>query len=69
MLHPKINGIIVSATKMNFGRIIPVLDSGYDRDNMLIVRPGETDIDGVKCIDGLSSTGKQARSIHCCRRC
>ena len=58
MLHPKSIGIIgVSATKMNFGRIIlkNVLDSGYDRDNMLIVRPGETDIDGVKCIDGLQA--------------
>lgn len=58
MLHPDSIGIIgVSATKMNFGRIIlkNLLDSGYDRSRMLIIRPGETEIDGVKCAAELSS--------------
>jgi len=58
MLHPTSIGIIgVSSTKMNFGRIIlkNLLDSGYDRSRMLILRPGESEIDGVRCVEGLSS--------------
>ncbi len=58
MLHPESIGIIgVSATKMNFGRIIlkNVLDSGYSPDKMYIVRPGEEEIDGVRCIESLES--------------
>ncbi len=58
MLHPESIGIIgVSATKMNFGRIIlkNLLDSGYSPEKMYIVRPGETEIDGVRCIDSLEN--------------
>ncbi len=58
MLHPASIGIIgVSATKMNFGRIIlkNLLDSGYDRSRMVILRPGESEIDGVRCVSGLES--------------
>ena len=58
LLHPESIGIIgVSSTKMNFGRIIlhNVIDSGYDKNKMRILRPGEDEIDGVKCIESLSA--------------
>lgn len=56
LLHPTSIGIIgVSATAMNFGRIIlhNLVDSGYPKEQMTILRPGETAIDGVKCVAGL----------------
>jgi acetate---CoA ligase (ADP-forming) len=58
MLHPSSIGIIgVSASKMNFGRIIlnNILASGYDKSKMTIIRPGEEEIDGVRCVDNLNS--------------
>ena len=56
LLHPASIGIIgVSATSMNFGRIIlrNLMGSGYGKERMIIVRPGETEIDGVKCVGSL----------------
>ncbi len=56
LLHPRSIGIIgVSASKMNFGRIIlkNLLGSGYDPQQMTIIRPGETEIDGVRCAESL----------------
>ncbi|HEY5717390.1 MAG TPA: CoA-binding protein, partial [Motiliproteus sp.] len=56
MLHPRSIGIIgVSASNMNFGRIIlkNLLASGYDPAQMTIIRPGEAAIDGVRCVDSL----------------
>lgn len=58
MLHPSSIGIIgVSATKMNFGRIIlkNILGSGYDKSRITIIRPGEEEIDGVRCVADLKS--------------
>tara|TARA_R110001583_G_scaffold5902_7_gene31085 strand:+ start:1983 stop:4058 length:2076 start_codon:yes stop_codon:yes gene_type:complete len=58
LLHPESIGIIgVSASKMNFGRIIlkNLLGSGYDPAKMCIVRPGETQIDGVACVESLGA--------------
>ncbi len=58
LLHPESIGIIgVSASKMNFGRIIlkNLLGSGYDPDRMTIIRPGETQIDGVSCVESLAA--------------
>jgi acetate---CoA ligase (ADP-forming) len=58
MLHPASIGIIgVSASKMNFGRIIlkNVLASGYDKSKMVIIRPDEEEIDGVRCVEDLQS--------------
>lgn len=60
ILHPETIGIIgVSATKMNFGRIIlkNLIASGYDKEKMTIIRPEETEIDGVKCVDSLQALG------------
>ena len=42
---------------MNFGRIIlrNLMGSGYDKERMTIIRPGETEIDGVKCAASLKA--------------
>jgi len=58
LLHPASIGIIgVSAGSMNFGRIIlrNLMGSGYSRERMTIIRPGEKEIDGVKCAESLRS--------------
>jgi len=58
LIHPQSIGIIgVSGTKMNFGRIIlhNVIDSGYDKSKMILLKPGEDEIDGVKCVPNLEA--------------
>ncbi|NMM05624.1 CoA-binding protein [Polaromonas sp.] len=56
LIHPASIGIVgVSATSMNFGRIIlhNLIGSGYGKDRLTVIRPGETEIDGVKCVASL----------------
>lgn len=56
LIHPLSIGIIgVSATSMNFGRIIlkNLMGSGYAKDKLTIIRPGEAEIDGVRCVESL----------------
>jgi acetate---CoA ligase (ADP-forming) len=58
LIHPASIGIIgVSASSMNFGRIIlrNLMGSGYGKERMTIIRPGEKEIDGVRCVDSLRS--------------
>ncbi|MBE9539486.1 MAG: CoA-binding protein, partial [Proteobacteria bacterium] len=58
LLHPQSIGIIgVSASKMNFGRIIlkNLLASGYPQSQLTIIRPGESEIDGVACAASLTT--------------
>ena len=58
LLHPTTIGIIgVSGSSMNFGRIIlrNLIGSGYSKEQMTIIRPGETEIDGVKCAESLKT--------------
>ena len=58
LIHPATIGIIgVSATSMNFGRIIlrNLMGSGYAKENMAVIRAGETEIDGVKCVESLKT--------------
>jgi acyl-CoA synthetase (NDP forming) len=58
LIHPKSIGIIgVSSTSMNFGRIIlkNLMGSGYPKEQLCIIRPGETEIDGVRCVEGLKA--------------
>jgi acyl-CoA synthetase (NDP forming) len=58
LLHPGRLGIVgVSATGMNFGRIIlrNLVASGYPKDRITIIRPGETEIDGVRCAESLGA--------------
>jgi acyl-CoA synthetase (NDP forming) len=58
LLHPATIGIIgVSATSMNFGRIIlrNIVASGYPKEQLLILRPEDQEIDGVRCVAGLKA--------------
>ena len=62
LLHPKTIGIIgVSATRKNFGRIIldNILAEGFPREDIVILREGVTDIDGISCISDLSALDKK----------
>ena len=42
---------------MNFGRIIlrNLMGSGYGKDRLTVIRPGETEVDGVRCVASLSA--------------
>ncbi len=56
LLHPQSLGIVgVSATGMNFARIIlrNLVGSGYPKERITILKPGETEIDGVRCTGSL----------------
>jgi len=56
LLHPARLGIVgVSATSMNFARIIlrNLVGSGYPKERITIIRPGESEIDGVRCAESL----------------
>ncbi|MCL2825439.1 MAG: acetate--CoA ligase family protein, partial [Polyangiaceae bacterium] len=58
LLHPKSIGIIgVSAKGMNMGRIIMrnVIDAGFDPTRLYVVRPGQDEIDGVKCVPSVEA--------------
>ena len=58
LIHPKRIGIIgVSGNGMNFGRIIlrNLMGSGYPKEQLLILKPGEAEIDGVRCVEGLKA--------------
>lgn len=58
LLHPRTIGLVgVSAGGMNFGRIIlrNLLGSGCEPSRLRILRPGEDEIDGVRCVEGLAS--------------
>lgn len=58
LLHPKTIGLIgVSTTRKNFGRIIldNILAEGYREENIVLIKPGADEIDGVKCVPDLKS--------------
>lgn len=58
LIHPATIGIIgVSSTSMNFGRIIlkNLMGSGYSKERLTIIRPGEIEIDGVRCVESLKA--------------
>jgi len=58
LIHPASIGIVgVSSGSMNFGRIIlrNLMGSGYARERLTIIRPGETEIDGVRCVGSLAA--------------
>lgn len=61
LLHPESIGIIgVSATRKNFGRTIldNILAEGFDKDQVVVFKKDKDYIDGVRCLDGLSSLKK-----------
>lgn len=58
LLHPKTIGLIGASNKRkNFGRIIldNMLAEGYSKENVVIIKPGVDEIDGVKCVPDLKS--------------
>ena len=58
LVHPASIGLVgVSATSMNFGRIIlrNLMGSGYGKDRLTVIRAGETEVDGVRCVASLSA--------------
>ena len=57
LLHPHSIGIIgVSPQRVNFGRVIVknILQEGFPRENLVIIRPGVDTIDNVRCLAGLA---------------
>ncbi len=58
LLHPATIGLIgVSGSGMNFGRIIlrNLVGSGYPKSQLTIIRPDDTEIDGVPCVASLGA--------------
>ena len=58
LIHPASIGIIgVSSSSMNFGRIIlkNLMGSGYSKNHLTVIRPGESAIDGVSCVESLKA--------------
>ncbi len=58
LIHPQSIGVIgVSSSNMNFGRIIlrNLMGSGFAKENLLIIRADESEIDGVKCVASLKA--------------
>ena len=63
LLHPESIGIIgVSSKRKNFGRIIldNILAEGYPKENIVILREGETEIDGISCAASLT----ELKQVH-----
>ncbi len=58
LLHPQTIGLIgASEKRKNFGRIIldNVLAAGYQKEDVILIKPGVEQIDGVKCVPDLKS--------------
>lgn len=58
LLRPSSIGIIgVSTTKMNFGRVIlgNILASGYETDNIRIIKDGPQNFEGIRCVADIQS--------------
>lgn len=56
LLHPRTLGLVgVSATGMNFGRIIlrNLAASGYPKERITVIREGQAEIEGVRCVESL----------------
>ena len=62
LVHPASIGLIgVSASGMNFGRIIlrNLMGSGYPREQLRVIRPDATEVDGVQCVAGLQALDRK----------
>ena len=58
LLHPASIGVIgVSATSMNFGRIIlrNLVGSGYPKTQLTVIRPDDAEVDGIPCVANLKA--------------
>ncbi len=57
LLHPKSMAIVgVSSKNVNMGRVIlqNMLECGYDRAHLHVVKPGSDNVDGVDCYSSIS---------------
>ena len=62
LIHPASIGLVgVSATGMNFGRIVlrNLIGSGYPREQLRIIRPGATEVDDVQCVASLQALDRK----------
>ena len=62
LVHPASIGLVgVSAAGMNFGRIIlrNLMGSGYPLEQLRVIRPGATEIDGVQCVASLRALDRR----------
>jgi indolepyruvate ferredoxin oxidoreductase beta subunit len=58
LLEPRTIAVLgVSSTAMNFGRIIlsNVIQCGFPRDRLFVIKGGETELDGVRCVPDIRS--------------
>lgn len=58
LLHPASIGLVgVSATRVNFGRIIlnNILANGFPAENIRIIRPGIEVLEGIRCVPDLAA--------------
>lgn len=58
LLKPKNIGIIgVSSTRVNFGRVImnSIMEAGYDKDKIYLIKQECEELDGVRCFPDLKS--------------
>jgi len=62
LIHPASIGLVgVSASGMNFGRIVlrNLMGSGYPREQLRVIRPGATEVDGVQCVASLQALDRK----------
>ncbi len=57
LLHPRSIGIVGVSERMNLGRIIlkNILREGFPREKVYVVKPGVEEIDGCRCLPGVST--------------
>ena len=58
LFHPSSIGLIgVSSKRRNFGSIIldNILAEGYSKENVILIKPGSDQLDGVACVPNLKS--------------
>lgn len=63
LIEPKTLALLgVSSRGRNFGRIIldNVVACGFDRANLRIIKPGEKEISGVRCVESISALPEPA---------
>lgn len=66
LLNPKSAAVIgVSAKKINMGRIIlnNIIQAGFDRSNLFVIKEGEDEIDGVKCVADFESLPRKIDAL------
>lgn len=58
IIKPKSIGIIgVSSTRANFGRVIinSIIEAGYDKEKLYVIKPDYEELDGVRCVPDLKT--------------